>query len=292
MVRPAAFGFNAETASDNYFQDRKTDNTPSLQQRALLEFDMLVTLLRNNQIDVMVIEDTKEPPKPDAIFPNNWFCCRKDSITIFPMYAVNRRAEKRKDIIEQLKIKTGIAVFHDLSEYEKNSRFLEGTGSMVCDHQHMIIYACLSERTDQELINEYAGLIGYSTCIFSAVDKNGCAIYHTNVMMCIGERFAILCADAITTEALRRKVISELEITGHEVILISLEQMNSFAGNMLQVNSKAGVPFLLMGKNAASSLGSSQLTELKKYITPLVADVSTIEMAGGGSVRCMVAELF
>lgn len=292
MVRPASFGFNEQTAANNYFQDRQVSLPASLQQQAMKEFEMMVELLRNNQVEVLVIDDTQEPLKPDAIFPNNWFSCSKDSITLFPMYAANRRTEKRKDIIEQVKKKTGINVLHDMSHHEKNSMFLEGTGSMVCDHQYKIIYACLSERTNEQLLKEYAALTGYSTCIFSAADKNGREIYHTNVMMCIGERFAILCADAITKEAERRAVINVLEMTGHQVILISQDQMNSFAGNMLQINSKAGVPFLLMSKTAASSLESFQLAELKKYISPLIADVSAIEKAGGGSVRCMVAEIF
>jgi len=291
MVRPVSFGFNEQTAGNNHFQDREISHHP-VHLQALKEFEMMVEMLKNHEIEVLVVNDTPEPAKPDAVFPNNWFSCNNNAIYLFPMYALNRRTEKRKDIIEEVKKKTGITAIHDMSHHEKNSAFLEGTGSMVCDHQHKIIYACLSERTDEQLLKEYAVFTGYSTCSFSAADKNGREIYHTNVMMCIGEHFAVVCADAITNKEERHAMINKLELTGHEIILISHDQINSFAGNMLQVNSKAGVPFLLMSKTAASSLNPSQLTELKKYISPLVADVTTIEKAGGGSVRCMVAELF
>ncbi|MEJ7625659.1 MAG: arginine deiminase-related protein [Ferruginibacter sp.] len=291
MIRPVAFGFNDQTAVNNHFQVLLSTQT-QLQEQALKEFDGLVELLKANDIDVIVIEDSTDVIKPDAIFPNNWFSCTKDMICIFPMFAPNRRTEKRKDIIDRLKNDLGIKVIHDMSKHEIHSMFLEGTGSMVCDHQHKIIYACLSERTHKKLVDEYAALINYTTCIFSAVDSHKNAIYHTNVLMCIGDNFAVLCAEAISNENERYEMTSSLERTGHQLILISQDQVNNFAGNMLQLNSRSGVPLLLMSKTAETSLQPDQLMELKKYIRPLVADVRTIEKTGGGSVRCMVAEIF
>lgn len=291
MVRPASFGFNEQTAINNYFQ-RREEHPASLQYKAQKEFDMLVKLLRSNRIEVIVIDDTPDPVKPDAIFPNNWFSCYQNTITLFPMYAPNRRTEKRKDIVNKLKEKTGFSILNDMSNYESNSMFLEGTGSMVCDHQNKIIYACLSQRTNEQLLKEYAAFSGYTTHVFSAADKKGQEIYHTNVMMCIGERFAIFCADVVTKDPERNAVIKELEKNGHQVIFISEDQMCSFAGNMLQLNNNEGVPFLLMSKTASGILKGWQIKELEKYITPLVADVTSIEKAGGGSVRCMVAEIF
>ncbi len=264
----------------------------TLQQKVLKEFEMMVELLRNNDIEVIVIDDTQVPIKPDAIFPNNWFTCNKKTITLFSMFAENRRTERRIDIIEEIKYKTGIHNLFDLSHHEKDNKFLEGTGSMVCDHQNKIIYACLSERTNEQLVKEFAANTGYATCIFSANDRSGREIYHTNVIMCVGEHFAIVCSDSICDERERRMVINELENTGHELIHISQDQMHSFAGNMLQVISKAGIPLLLMSTTAANALDHLQKASLKKYCRPLVADVSTIEKAGGGSVRCMVAEIF
>jgi hypothetical protein len=292
MVRPASFGFNGETAANNHFQDKQVRDTGNLQEHALQEFDAMVRLLRKNDVEVLVMDDTEEPPKPDAIFPNNWFSCKNGLLTLFPMYAGNRRAERRTEIIDTLREIRTITKVHDLSGHEKKPAFLEGTGSMVCDHQYKIIYACLSERTDAALLEEYAALTGYATCLFSASDKNGREIYHTNVMMCIGEEFAVVCTGSIKNETEKNSVTNRLESTGHQIVNITPDQMNSFAGNMLQLTSKAGVPLLLMSKTAHDSLTTGQLSELKKFATPLVADVPVIERAGGGSVRCMVAEIF
>jgi len=292
MIRPASFGYNEQTAANNHFQVRVQNQNIILQQQVLKEFDLLVELLRNHQIEVIVVDDTEEQNRPDAIFPNNWFSSGNKGITLFPMFALNRRTEKRTDVIEHIKKITGIQVINDMSAHENNSMFLEGTGSMVCDHQNKIIYACLSVRTHKELVIEYAAFTGYSSCIFSANDIEGREIYHTNVMMCIGERFAILCADAITDDSERNKVISELERTQHKLILISHDQMLSFAGNALQIKSKDGMPYLLISKTAFSSLYITQISELEKFVSLIIADVSAIEKTGGGSVRCMVAEIF
>ena len=290
MIRPASFKYNEQTAANNFFQQK--DQPPSIQEQAVKEHDAMAELLRSNGVEVIVIVDTHSPVKPDALFPNNWFACSDKHITLFPMHAPNRRMERRQDIIDVIQHKTGTKMIHDLSAYEENSQFLEGTGSMVCDHVYKIVYACLSARTNEQLVKEYAVLIGYTYRIFIAADENGREIYHTNVMMCIGEKFAVLCADAITHSSEKQDIIQSMENTGHEVILISLQQMSCFAGNMLQVLNKDGEPLLVMSRTAALSLSGSQFTILKKYAKPLIADVSAIEKAGGGSVRCMLAEIF
>ena len=288
MVRPASFGYNEETASTNYFQNKITSS--AIPSAVLKEFDDMVLLLRNNGIDVIVINDTGAPPKPDAIFPNNWFSCKNNKITLFPMYASNRRTEKRKEVIEEIAKLTGCDRIVDMSHYESQLVFLEGTGSMVCDHINQVIYACRSQRTDESLVKEYASANGYDTCIFTATDKEGNEIYHTNVMMCIADGFAIICADAID-DSDRERVTCSLIDSGHELIRITRDQMYKFAGNMLHLSSHAG-SFLLMSKTASASLNEDQMSAIKKYASPLIADVTNIERTGGGSVRCMVAELF
>jgi hypothetical protein len=288
MVRPACFGFNEETAANNYFQKRSSQN--GVNELVLQEFDAMVELLRSHRIEVLQIEDTKDIARPDAIFPNNWFSCN-EHITLFPMFAPNRRAERRFEIIDEIKKLTGMSSINDMSFYEDKGLFLEGTGSMVCDHRDKIIYACLSERTNELLLNKYAALHGYTTCKFTATDSQGRNIYHTNVMMCIGDRFAVVCIEAIRKQD-QVKVIKTLERTGHTVIPIVFDQMQCFAGNMLQVKNNAGEVFLLMSSTAFSALENSQVKTLETFAKFIVADVPTIETAGGGSVRCMVAEIF
>ncbi len=288
MVRPACFGFNEQTAANNHFQKRNSSN--AVNELVLQEFDAMVELLRSHGIEVLQIEDITDTARPDAIFPNNWFSCNKH-ITLFPMYAPNRRTERRVEIIEEVKKFTGMSSVNDMSFYEDKGFYLEGTGSMVCDHQNKIIYACLSERTNEQLLNKYAALHGYSTCKFTATDHEGRNIYHTNVMMCIGDRFAVVCIEAINQKD-QVTVITTLERTGHTVISIVFHQMHSFAGNMLQIKNKTGDLFLLMSSSAFSSLENSQVKTLETFAKFIVADVPTIETAGGGSVRCMVAEIF
>ena len=289
MVRPAAFGYNAETAVNNYFQDIQQKEKP-LQEEALKEFDSMVNLLLSNNIDVLVLEDNHLPVKPDAIFPNNWFTCNNDEITVFPMCAVSRRHEKRKELIDRVKEYTGIRKLNDLGNYESKNIFLEGTGSMIIDHVNRIIYACLSLRTHKELLEKYTAENNYSVVSFAATDKAGREIYHTNVMMCIGADFAVVCSDAIIADE-RNKILSSLSDTGHEIIEISLDQMNSFAGNMLELNNKKE-RLLLMSKTALNALSPEQVLTLEKYCRIIAPDLSVIEKAAGGSVRCMMAELF
>jgi len=292
MVRPAAFGFNEETALNNHFQNSEQKNNAALQEQALEEFDAMVTLLQDNGIDVLILSDTPLPPKPDAVFPNNWFCCNNGMIQVFPMYAPSRRLEKNWAMIDAVKEKTGISIVKDWGSYEEKSMFLEGTGSMIIDHEHNIAYACISARTDEKLFGQFCKENNYLPICFAAADESGREIYHTNVMMCVAHKFAVICLDAITGDIDRKKIIHELETTGHEIIDISFEQMNSFAGNMLELINDKDEQVLLMSRTAFNSLNSAQLEAIRQYATILSPDVSTIEQAAGGSVRCMVAELF
>ena len=292
MVRPAAFGFNEETAVNNFFQDASQKNNLSLQQSALKEFDAMVAMLQKNNIDVIVLNDTLEPAKPDAVFPNNWFSCRNGEITIFPMFAKNRRQERRTELVEEIKSKTGITKINDWSCYENDDQFLEGTGSIVFDHENCMAYACISSRTDENMFVKYAGQMNYKPISFMASDEAGNEIYHTNVLMCIGSGYAIICTDAIKNETEKEMVTGELKKTGHQVIDISFHQVRNFAGNMLQLLSKDGKQYLLMSKTAHNSLLPDQINDLENFSTLITPDVSVIEKASGGSVRCMVAEIF
>ena len=297
-VRPAAFGFNEETAANNYFQSDPDISKEELQQRALNEFDNMVQTLRSHDINVLVIEDTKEPAKPDAIFPNNWLSTSPDGVvSVFPMYAPNRRIEKRDEILEQLAATFVIRDVQDWSEYEAEGRFLEGTGSMVMDHDNKMIYACVSERTNLSVLEKYAAMNGYQAIVFLATDKNGMPVYHTNVAMALGESFCVLCEEAIEEEWELIAVRQLLESTNHAIIPITREQMHCFAGNMLEVKStpssgSGGENILILSQTAFNSLRKEQKQMLEAYATLLPIAVPTIEEVEGGSVRCMMAEVF
>jgi hypothetical protein len=292
MVRPAAFGFNEETSFNNFFQDSSQKNNTQLQALALEQFEEMVQLLRSHEIEVLVLNDTPFPEKPDAVFPNNWFCCNHGVISIFPMCAQNRRPEKRPELVEAIKKITGIPLVNDWSFYEEDKLFLEGTGSMVFDHEARIIYACVSVRTHEKLFYQFCSQLNFTPILFSAADEKGNEIYHTNVMMCVGNGFAVVCLDAITNVIERKIVVHELDTTGHEIIEISFEQLPHFAGNMLQLITKKEEPLLVMSSTAYHSLSAGQLERIKKYTTIITPNVSHIEKASGGSVRCMMAELF
>ena len=293
MVRPAAFGFNEETAANNYFQSNPDISKEELQQRALTEFDLMVQTLRSHDINVLVIEDTKEPAKPDAIFPNNWLSTSPNGVVaVFPMYAPNRRIEKRDEILEQLAAAFVIQDVQDWSEYEAEGRFLEGTGSMVIDHNNKMIYACVSERTSLSVLEKYAATNGYQAIVFLATDKNGLPVYHTNVAMALGESFCVLCEDAIEEEWELIAVRQLLESTNHSIIAITREQMHSFAGNMLEVKNSNGENILILSQTAFNSLRKEQKQMLEAYAKLLPVAVPTIEEVEGGSVRCMMAEIF
>lgn len=294
MIRPAAFGVNEETAASNFFQQRTAiRNARAVQQSAVSEFDNLVTLLQNQDINVWVIEDTPEPAKPSAVFPNNWICTLPEGIiAVFPMQAPSRRAEKRNDILELLARHFVVNDVQDWSEFEVEGKFLEGTGSMIMDHENKVIYACYSPRTDISLLEKFANVNGYRAMVFAATDKYGRPVYHTNVVMALGDGFAVLCEEAIEEEWERIAVAQLLENTAHEIIRINRNQMVAFAGNMLQVQNRQGKKLLLMSQTAFDSLSNEQINLLSRFSNLLPVPVPTIEQTEGGSVRCMIAEIF
>ncbi|WP_029286038.1 citrulline utilization hydrolase CtlX [Pedobacter sp. R20-19] len=290
MIRPVDFKFNEQTAANNKFQEASVES--DVQNQALKEFDGFVELLRKNDVDVTVVDDTLNPETPDSIFPNNWVSFHEDgSVYLYPMFSENRRLERRKDILEGLKEKFEVNHISDLSFYEMQYAFLEGTGSMVLDRVNKIAYACLSVRTDQEVLDNFCMLTGYEAVSFQAVDRTNFPIYHTNVMMCIGDRFAVICLDSIKNEAEKLAVMLKLTNSGKTIIEITLDQMNHFAGNMLQVTNKNNESLLVMSEQAYLSLHDEQITALKHYCRLIYVPIYTIEKNGGGSARCMLAEI-
>jgi hypothetical protein len=293
MIRPAAFRFNPETAANNFFQNPTSLGQNELQEAVLQEFDDMVARLRNNDIQVIVVEDTPTPVKPDAIFPNNWFSTNSSgALNVYPMFARSRREEKRDDILQQLYRDYQVSSFYDWTEFEADNMFLEGTGSMVIDHPNRIIYACLSPRTNGVLLEKFASVNGYKAMAFTATDAAGQPIYHTNVIMSVGEGFAVLCTDSIADEFERIAVVQLLEGTGHRVIPISQEQVAAFAGNILQVKNKAGDKYIVLSQTAFDALTTEQKEALSGYGALFPVNVSTIEKVEGGSARCMMAEIF
>ena len=341
MIRPVRFSYNSQTAVNNAFQESGIPEELS-QRQALKEFDAYVEMLRNEGIEVMVVEDTATPHTPDSIFPNNWLslhsaeeladggstltgsaapgaaapstahpgtaapCSRV--VVLYPMFAENRRAERRQDIIEAL---TGAvapsctgdalapscasAALLDLTSYEKRNLFLEGTGSLILDRNEHLAYACQSPRTCEEVLEEWSSKMGYDYFLFHAEDMNGNPIYHTNVMMSVGEQLAIVCLDAITDIEERMSLIELLEESDKEIVEISLEQMNEFAGNMLQLHTvKEGELkyIMVMSARAKDSLDQDQIEAIEKYCKIVAPDLEFIERNGGGSARCMLAEIF
>ena len=294
MIRPAAFGPNEETASTNFFQSSiDTLSKEELQRLVLSEFDNMVEVLRKHDINVLVVDDTPIPIKPSAVFPNNWLSTSPEGIvSVFPMYAANRRPEKRDDILKMLAEKFVVKDVQDWSEFEVEGKFLEGTGSIVIDHENKVIYCCYSPRTDVSVLEKFANANKYRAIIFFASDKNGQAVYHTNVVMTLAEDFAILCEEAIEEEWELIAIRQLLDSSGHEVIRIYKNQMHCFAGNMLQVKSTKGEKFLVMSQIAFDSLYEDQKEGLSARCTLLPISIPTIEKIEGGSVRCMMAEIF
>ena len=291
MIRPVNFGFNEQTAGSNAFQNRNAAQQ-QVQDKALAEFDNLVSVLKENGVEVIVIDDTPEPHTPDSIFPNNWVSFHQDgNVFLYPMMAENRRLERREDIIMQLEDEFKINHIIDLSRFEHEHKFLEGTGSMVLDRENKIAYACLSPRTDKDVLDLFCAQGGYKPVLFHAVDENDMDIYHTNVLMCIGSKFAVICLDSIADEKEKAEVVASLKATNKEIVAISFAQMNQFAGNMLELKSKSGESLLVMSQNAYQSLTQGQKASLEKYCKIVYADINTIENNGGGSARCMIAEV-
>lgn len=297
MVRPANFGFNPETAENNFYQ--QSDNRPAAEINALAqkEFDGFVAMLRDQGVQVIVEEDTSQPVKPDAVFPNNWFSTHPDGrLILYPMFSPTRRLERRKDFVEDLmKRKFKVEEIIDLSFFEDDQQFLEGTGSMVIDHQSKIIYACFSERTHPIPLDYLGKLLGYKIIGFHAVQENQgvlSPIYHTNVMMHVGTDLAVVCLDSIPKASEKQIVQKSLTQAGKKVVPITTKQKFHFAGNMLEVGNDGGEKFTVMSETALDSLNVGQIQLIEKYSTIISPSIPTIEKLGGGSARCMMAEIF
>lgn len=293
MVRPAAFGFNRETAENNFFQTDPGWPGHETQKKALAEFDIMVQVLQEEGINVLVIEDSALPPKPDAIFPNNWLSTSPDGkIFVYPLFAPNRRPEKRDDILQLLADKYIVKDVQDWSEFEVEGRFLEGTGSMIMDHGNKLIYAAISERTNISVLEKFSATNGYHAMVFLATDREGRPVYHTNVVMSLGQRFCVLCEEAIDEEWELIAVRQLLESTGHAIIPISREQMHHFAGNMLELKNNRDENILVLSRSAYDSLQNGQREMLEAFARLLPIEAGTIESVEGGSVRCMMMEVF
>lgn len=298
MVRPLRFDLNAETANTNYFQNtNKTETPQDIQNQALNEFNDFADLLKQAGVKVVVFDDTPEPHTPDSIFPNNWISTHRQPqkmLITYPMHATNRRTERRTDIIEHLKNKynfTQITDFH--TQNENQNTYLEGTGSLVLDRINRIAYACTSPRTNLTALKQWCKLTNYTPIHFEATDLNKKEIYHTNVMLCIGSNFAVICTESIKNETQKQNVIQSLEKTNHAIIDISLTQMSQFAGNMLQLHNTKKEPILVMSEQAYETLTPDQREMLGRYNHFIIpASIYTIEKYGGGSARCMLAEIF
>ena len=294
MVRPANFGFNEQTAANNSFQTKnKVLTNEEVQQRAIREFDNFVEKLRNVGVNVIVAEDTESPKRPDAVFPNNWISFHENgSLITYPMFSPNRRIERREEIIEQIKMDFTVEKYIPLEKFEDKEKFLEGTGSMILDRVNKLAYACTSPRTDEYLLEVFCQLQGYEKITFQSVDNEGNDIYHTNVMMALGEDFVVIGLDTIKDETQKQMLLDYFEMTNKEIIDISFEQISAFAGNMLQVRNDEGKTFLVMSQQAYEALTKEQIAKLEKKTNILYSDIEAIETLGGGSARCMMAEVF
>ena len=294
MIRPVQFHSNPLTADSNKFQGKTNQSADEQQFAAAREFEGLVTVLRGNAITVIDIDDTSYPPTPDSVFPNNWISTHADgSVVLYPMEAENRRTERRLDVVERLSAEHGYKVSRviDLSPHEKEGRYLEGTGSLVLDRTHRVAYACLSTRTHLDALGDFAQQLDYEVVAFDAVDRDGAPIYHTNVMMSVGERLALVCDESIARPEQRLAVLESLERSGHDLISLTLEQMYAFAGNMLELRSGEGESLLVMSAQAEQSLTDDQRSRIGKYARIVSAPIDNIESSAGGSVRCMLAEI-
>jgi len=293
MVRPAGFGFNPQTASTNLFQREEVPaGHADRQARVLGEFDALAAALERAGVQVIVAEDSAVPVKPDAVFPNNWVSFHRDgTLVLYPLLAANRRWERREELIAQVARQGSFRIARtvDLSHREVEAKFLEGTGSLVLDRVSHIAYACLSPRTDLDVLGEFAQLMDHELMTFDAQDA-GAAIYHTNVLMAVGTEFAVLCGASIGDPQHRDAVRSKLIATGHELIEISLEQMQQFAGNLLELESAQG-KLIALSCAAWRALDARQRSRLEAHGEIVAVDIATIERHGGGSVRCMLAEI-
>ena len=298
MIRPVSFRMNEQTAVNNYYQKVIDGLMPATANvKAQREFDTLVEKLRAVGVNVVVVDDTLDSDTPDSIFPNNWISFHESGdVVLYPMFAENRRLERREDVLEVLE-DSGFQII-DIMDYtsaEEDNIFLEGTGSIVLDRANEIAYCALSPRADEELFIEFCEDFEYNPIIFEAyqtVEGERKYIYHTNVMMCVGETFAIICADCIDDKSERKMVLESLKKSGKEVILITEEQVNNFAGNMLQVRGTNDELFTVMSSSAYQSLKKDQINRIEKHSKIIHSSLDVIEACGGGSARCMMAEVF
>ena len=298
MIRPVAFRMNEQTAVNNYYQKVLDGLSPStVNDKAQQEFDAFVQKLRLVGVDVTVVDDVLNPDTPDSIFPNNWISFHENGdVALYPMFAENRRLERREDILDILEEK-GFVINNimDYTSAEEDGFFLEGTGSLVLDRENGKAYCALSPRADEELFIEFCEDFEFTPVIFEAfqtVGKERKLIYHTNVMMCLGETFAVICADCIDDKKERKMVLESLRGDEKEVILITEDQVNNFAGNMLEVKGTDDRRYLVMSASAYQSLTKKQIAQLEEHVTILSSSLDTIEACGGGSARCMMAEIF
>ena len=294
MVRPANFGFNPETADNNAFQvDDASLSSAEIKAKAMEEFDTFVDKLRSVGIGVIVVEDTQDPLKTDAVFPNNWITFHEDGLIVtYSMFSPNRRLERRQDIVDQLTNQFDFKNHVRLEKWEADEQFLEGTGSLILDRQNRIVYACISERTHPKLLDEFCEFMGFQKVLFRSVDKDGFSIYHTNVMMALGDHFVVICLDCIPDETEQAILKQYFRRTNKTIIPITMDQVYAFAGNMLQLKNKTGDTYLVMSSQAYHSLSDAQITQIQQYTSILHSDITTIETYGGGSARCMLAEVF
>jgi hypothetical protein len=294
MVRPASFGFNPQTAASNAFQQPPAaPDAAEAQGLVLGEFDALAKTLQRAGVEVLIAPDTPQPVKPDALFPNNWVSFHFDgTVTLYPMLAPNRRWERREEVLDRVVREGGFRIVRtvDLTHREAEGKFLEGTGSLVLDRANRVAYASLSPRTDLDVLGEFAQLLDYELVTFEAVDGGGQPVYHTNVVMAIGSRFAVICGESIAHPRHRDAVFDKLRGAGHDIVDISRPQMQQFAGNMLEL-AAAGGPLIALSTTAWNSLEPAQRRTLESHAGVIPAAIPTIERIGGGGVRCMLAEL-
>ena len=297
MVRPSSFRMNEQTAVNNYFQSDSELGAEAIVQEARVKFDAMVTALRSAGVEVVVFDEPEGSDTPDALFPNNWISMHADKrVALYPMYAENRREERREEVLDLLE-KEGFQIeeIADYTSAEEEGFFLEGTGSMILDHINRIAYCALSERADEELFIEFCEDFEYTPCTFNAyqsVNDKRLQIYHTNVMMCVADRYAVVCLECIDDTSERKQLKKQLKDSGKTIVAITEDQMHQFAGNMLQVGDQDGNPILVMSDTAYNSLRPDQLRILESFNPIIHPELNLIEQCGGGSARCMMAEIF
>lgn len=291
MVRPARFAYNEQTAMNNFFQNKASIS--NLNEMALQEFDNFVETLRSCKIEVIVVQDSIDPHTPDSIFPNNWFSTHSTGeLVLYPMFAENRRLERKSQFLKIIEEHYSAHKVIDLSVWENKNRFLEGTGSLILDHNNRIVYACRSERTDDIVFEEFYTKMNFEPQLFNAYDENQKNIYHTNVMMSIGKSIAVICAESIVDEKRRENIVNSLKKSKKEVIEISFEQMRSFCANILELHNSENENYLIMSETAKNAFTDSQKEILDRHCRIISSSLDTIEQTGGGSARCMIAEIF